>query len=136
VIPFGQRTFGICRPSIIRPHQYCVQPRLRIRLVEFLTARTIDVGAALRRFTANCGSPAANSMVFFGSAKNLQGHNRMKDYKSAAVALVVIAAVGFSGCNGRDRGHDPEHVDEHRDQYRNDHPCDRDHDPHCDDRPR
>jgi hypothetical protein len=80
----------------------------------------------------------------------------MRIYKSAAAVLVAIAALGFTGCNGRDRGHDQprvvEHtvveptvvertvverpVDEHRDPPRDNRPCDHVRDPHCDDRPR
>jgi hypothetical protein len=59
----------------------------------------------------------------------------MRRYKSAAAILVAIAAVGFTGCNGGDRGHDRERVIiEHRDPPRDEHPCDHDRDPHCDDR--
>jgi hypothetical protein len=63
---------------------------------------------------------------------------RMKSYKSAAAVLVVIAAMGFTGCNGRDRGHerDRDRVDEHRDPHWDNRPCDHVRDPHCDDRPR
>jgi hypothetical protein len=65
---------------------------------------------------------------------------RMRGYKSTAAALMVIAAVGFTGCNGHDRDHDRDRdrdrVDEHRDPHRDDHPCDHVRDPHCDDRPR
>jgi hypothetical protein len=75
----------------------------------------------------------------------------MRSYKSAATVLVAIAALGFTGCNGGDRGHDRERVvertvveptvverpvDEHRDPRRDDRPCDHNRDPHCDDRPR
>jgi hypothetical protein len=55
--------------------------------------------------------------------------------KSAAAILMMMAAVGVTGCNGRD-DHDRRHVDEHRDPPRDVRPCDRDHDPHCDERPR
>lgn len=80
----------------------------------------------------------------------------MQSYKSAVAVLVALAALGFTGCNGRDRGHDHERVDEHtvvertvveptvvehpvieqRDPHRDDRPCDHVRDPHCDDRPR
>jgi len=60
----------------------------------------------------------------------------MMAYKSAAGILMMMAAVGVTGCNGHDRDHDRNHADEHRDQQRDARPCDRDHDPHCDDRPR
>jgi hypothetical protein len=60
----------------------------------------------------------------------------MKSYKSAAAILMVIAAVGFTGCNGRDRGHDRDRADEHRDPHLDNRPCDHVRDPHCDDRPR
>jgi hypothetical protein len=60
----------------------------------------------------------------------------MMVYKSAAGILMMMAAVGVTGCNGRDRDHDRNHVDEHRDQQQDARPCDRDHDPHCDDKPR
>jgi hypothetical protein len=60
----------------------------------------------------------------------------MHTSKSAVAVLMVMTALGFSGCN-RDRPHDRDHFDEHRDEIRHDRPpCDRDHDPHCDDRPR
>jgi hypothetical protein len=60
----------------------------------------------------------------------------MMDYKSTAYILLMMASVGITGCNGRDRGHDRDHADEHRDQPRDTRPCDRDHDAHCDDRHR
>jgi hypothetical protein len=60
----------------------------------------------------------------------------MMIYKSAAGILMMMAAVGVTGCNGRDRDHGRNPVDEHRDPPRDARPCDRDHDPHCDDRPR
>jgi hypothetical protein len=58
----------------------------------------------------------------------------MKTYKPAMAILLAIAVMGLSGCNGRDRGLDRDHADERRDHYRDDHPCDRNRDPHCDDR--
>ena len=76
----------------------------------------------------------------------------MKHLKPAFALLFALAFIGFSGCNGRDGGHEREHVDvtehvdvnehvdEHRDPPRDPprdaRPCDRDHDPHCDDRQR
>ena len=60
----------------------------------------------------------------------------MMNYKSAACIVLMMAAAAVTGCNGRDRGHDRERADEHRDEHRDVRPCDRDHDPHCDDRPR
>ena len=59
----------------------------------------------------------------------------MKFYYSAA-GMMMLAVVGVSGCNGRDHDHDRNHADEHRDAPRDAQPCDRDHDAHCDDRPR
>jgi hypothetical protein len=55
--------------------------------------------------------------------------------RSAAAILMMMAAVGVTGCNGHD-DHDRRHVDERRDPPRDVRPCDHDHDPHCDDRPR
>jgi hypothetical protein len=81
----------------------------------------------------------------------------MRCHKSTAAVLVAIAAWGFSGCNGPDRGHEKERVvehttvventvvpppvdehrvDEQRDPHRDDRPCDHARDPHCDDKPR
>jgi hypothetical protein len=60
----------------------------------------------------------------------------MNVHTFAAGILVIMAAVAGTGCNGPDRDHDRNRVDEHRDPQRDARPCDRDHDPHCDDRPR
>ena len=61
-------------------------------------------------------------------------------FKSAAGVLVMMAAIGFTGCNGGDGRHDrdrpQDHADEHRDQPRDAPPSDRDHDAHRDDRSR
>ena len=79
----------------------------------------------------------------------------MRNHIFTAAVLVAIAALGFSGCDGRDRGHDKERVVEHtvventvverpviehpvveqRDPHRDDRPCNHTRDPHCDDRP-
>lgn len=74
----------------------------------------------------------------------------MRSYNSAAV-LLAVAALGFTGCNGRDRGHDHDRVVERtvveptvvehpvieqRDRHRDERPCDHVRDPRCDDRPR
>jgi hypothetical protein len=60
----------------------------------------------------------------------------MTAYKSGAGILMMMAALGVTGCDRGDRGHDRDHADEHRDQQRDARPCDRDHDSHCDDRRR
>lgn len=79
----------------------------------------------------------------------LWSRRAMKYTKPTLVLLFAFVIAGLSGCDGRDRGHDREHVDvtehvdvrEHVDEHpapppRDQRPCDRDHDPHCDDRPR
>ncbi len=57
----------------------------------------------------------------------------MKPVEAAAIVLVSLATLGITGCG---RGHDRNQAEEHRDEHRDDHRCDRDRDPHCDDRPR
>ena len=65
-------------------------------------------------------------------------------YKSAAGVLMMMAAIGFTGCNGGDPRYDRDHAqdhpqdraDEHRDQPRDARPSDHDHDAPRDERPR
>jgi hypothetical protein len=60
----------------------------------------------------------------------------MMVYKAAAGIFMMMAALAVTGCDRGDRDHDRNHADEHRDPPRDARPCDREHDPHCDDRPR